>query len=233
MLLSVRDVAEMLKVSENTIHHWIATRSLPASQANGECHFNKAQLLDWASENQIEIPASAFRTASAAAPRLDDALERGGIIRDITGGEKAAVLGAIVPKLPLSEEDDRQAILSMFLARESLGSTSIGDGIALPHPKLPIVQPNSDPAIALCFLSQPVDWAAANRQPVSALFVLLCPTVRVHLHLVSRLVSALKDPVFRDLVRRQAPDAEILSQARRLESAADPSSNGRSESARK
>ncbi len=107
MLLSVRDVAEILKVSENTVHQWIAARSLPASQVNGECRFNKVQLLDWATENQIEIPATAFRTASAAAPRLDDALERGGIIRNVTGGDKATILRAILPKLPLSEEDHR------------------------------------------------------------------------------------------------------------------------------
>jgi PTS system nitrogen regulatory IIA component len=67
-----------------------------------------------------------------------------------------------------------------------------------------------------------------NREPVTALFVLLCPTVRVHLHLVSRLVSALRDATFRDLVRRQAPDHELLSQARKLESAAPPR-NGQTE----
>ncbi len=93
------------------------------------------------------------------------------------------------------------------------------------------MQPNAAPAISLCFLSQPVDWAATNRQPVSALFVLLCPTVRVHLHLVSRLVSALRDPAFRDLVRRQAPDDELLSQARRLETAAAPARDGHPETA--
>jgi len=228
MLLSVRDVADILKVSENTVHQWIAARSLPASQVNGECRFNKVQLLDWATANQIEIPATAFRTATASAPRLDDSLARGGIIRGVAGGDKAAILRSILPKLPLSDEDDRQSLLSMFLARESLGSTSIGDGIALPHPKLPIVQPNTAPAITLCFLSQPVDWAAVNREPVTALFVLLCPTVRVHLHLVSRLVSALRDATFRDLVRRQAPDHELLSQARKLESAAPPR-NGQAE----
>jgi PTS system nitrogen regulatory IIA component len=229
MLLSVRDVAEILKVSENTVHQWIVARALPASQVNGECRFNKLQLLDWATENQIEIPALAFRTSSTASPRLDVALEHGGIIRNVSGGDKATILRAILPKLPLSEEDDRQALLSMFLARESLGSTSIGDGIALPHPKQPIVQPNAVPAISLCFLGQPVDWAAANRQPVSALFVLLCPTVRVHLHLVSRLVSALRDPMFRDLVRRQAADDEILSHAKKMETTAAPTGNGHPE----
>src|SRR5947207_14535497 len=101
MLLSVRDVAEILKVSENTVHQWMPARSLPPSQVNGECRFNKVQLLDWATANQIEIPAMAFRTASAA-PRLDDALERGGIIRNVTGGDKATILRGILPRLPLS-----------------------------------------------------------------------------------------------------------------------------------
>jgi PTS system nitrogen regulatory IIA component len=230
VLLSVRDVAEIMKVSENTIHQWIESRALPASQVNGECRFHKVQLLEWATANQIEIPATAFRTATAPT-RLDEALVRGGILRNISGGDKATILRAILPQLPLSEEDDRQALLAMLLARESLGSTGIGDGIALPHPKNPIVQPNAAPAITLCFLAQPVDWAAANRQPVNALFVLLCPKVRVHLHLISRLVSALRDPTFRDLVRRQAPDEEIHARARFLESSTASPRNAPAETA--
>ena len=44
--------------------------------------------------------------------------------------------------------------------------------------------------------------------------------MRVHLHLVSRLMTALRDAAFRDAVRRQATDDEILSQVRKLETAA-------------
>src|SRR5438105_4581350 len=107
MLLSVRDVAEILKVSENTIHQWITTRSLPASQVNGVCRFNKVQLLEWATANHVDIPTTAFRT-SFGPTRLDDALIRGGIIRDIGGGDKATILRTLVPRLPLDDDEVRQ-----------------------------------------------------------------------------------------------------------------------------
>ena len=70
-----------------------------------------------------------------------------------------------------------------------------------------------------------------DRAAMIAALLLLWPTVRVHLHLVRRLASALRDAAFRDLVRQQAPDGEILSHARRLETAAAPARAGHPETA--
>ena len=74
-----------------------------------------------------------------------------------------------------------------ILAREALGSTGIGDGIAIPRVRNPIVLHLSRPIVTLCFLERPVDFGALDGQPVTTLFTLISPTVRAHLHLLSRL----------------------------------------------
>ena len=55
-------------------------------------------------------------------------------------------------------------------------------------------------------------------QPVNALFTLISPTVKAHLHLLSRLAYALRDPDFKSLIVRQAGRDEILEAAKRISS---------------
>jgi PTS system nitrogen regulatory IIA component len=77
----------------------------------------------------------------------------------------------------------------------------------------------SQPAITLCFLQNPVDFAAIDGRPVDTIFSLVSRTIRSHLYLLSRLSAALLDKGFKDAVVRRAPREQILAEARRLESA--------------
>ena len=121
-------------------------------------------------------------------------------------------------RLPLPEHVDKVALCDFLLAREALGTTAIGDGIAIPHVRNPIVIHGEErPVMSLCFLREPVDFGALDGKPVFALFTLLCPTIREHLHLLSRLAFLLKDRTFREAVGRRADGATILALARHAE----------------
>src|SRR5262249_25447722 len=104
-------------------------------------------------------------------------------------------------------------------SREASGSTFLGEGLALPHPRYPIVLPTDAPFITLCFLAQPIPYGANDREPVHTLFALVSPTVRLHLALLARLGPGRPAPGFREAVRRKAAAEEILEQARRVEDA--------------
>jgi PTS system nitrogen regulatory IIA component len=112
---------------------------------------------------------------------------------------------------------DKALLLQVLLARESLASTGIGDGVAIPHARSPIVLRVARPAITLCFLEHPVDFDAIDGKPVFCLFTLVTPTVKSHLHLLSRIAFALRDPSFKDVISRRAPAAEILQAAAGVE----------------
>jgi PTS system nitrogen regulatory IIA component len=116
-------------------------------------------------------------------------------------------------------------MLSVLLARESLGSTGIGDGIAIPHPRNPIVLHLSQPAITLCFLEQPVDFGAVDGKPVDKLFVITSPTVRTHLSLLSQLAWLLRQPDIRSALSRKEGAERLLEEFARLESGM-PASGG-------
>jgi PTS system nitrogen regulatory IIA component len=127
-----------------------------------------------------------------------------------------------VETLRLPEEVDRDFLLRVLLAREALESTGIGDGIAIPHVRNPIVLHVTRPLITLCFLEHAVEFGAIDGQPVSIVFSLISPTVRAHLRLLSRLSFALQDPGFKAVLYRQGLRDGIYAEARRVEAALLP-----------
>jgi PTS system nitrogen regulatory IIA component len=220
MQLTVRDVMEYLNVSEKTVYTWIKKRGLPAHRVSGQYRFSRVELLEWATSQQVKVAPEIFNHLQEAAELLPDfvaALERGGIHYKVPDTSKERALHALVSVMPLPAGVDRQLLLHLLLAREALASTAVGDGIAIPHARSPIVLHVPNPLITLCFLEKPVDFGALDGQPVGILFSLVTPTMRAHLHLLSRLSFALHDAAFRKVVSNQASPEEILKEARRVE----------------
>jgi nitrogen PTS system EIIA component len=220
MQLTVRDAARILNVAEKTVYRWIGQGSLPAYRVNEQYRFNRAELLEWATARKINVSDEILQepeSTSAPLPTLCGALRAGGIVYRLDGADKATVLRSLVDNMRLPEEVDREFLFKVLLAREALGSTGIGDGIAIPHVRNPIVLHVSQPSVTLCFLEQPVDFGSLDRQPVHTLFSLVSPTVRAHLHLLSRLSFALRDPQFRSVIQRQGSRDEIMGETARLD----------------
>jgi PTS system nitrogen regulatory IIA component len=210
--LTVRDAAALLNVSEKTVYRWIHQGVLPAYRINDQYRINRAELLEWATARKLHVSPEIFSEPEgedAPPPTLEAALRAGGIHYRVEGHDKASVLRAVVDALDLPGDVDRDFLYQVLLAREALGSTGVGDGIAIPHVRNPIVLHLPGPTVTLCFLERPIDFGALDGQPVTTLFTLISPTVRAHLHLLSRLAFALRDPRFNAVVRAQASREEI------------------------
>ena len=220
MQLVVKDVARLFKVSEKTVYRWIDQGILPAYRINDQYRFNRAELLEWATSRRMNVSPDIFAEPESSAtplPSLVEALQAGGIFYRIGGTEKESVLRAVVETLRLPEEVDRGFLLRVLLARETLESTGIGDGIAIPHVRNPVVLHVARPLITLCFLEHAVEFGALDGKPVSIVFSLISPTVRAHLRLLSRLSFALQDPRFKAVLQRQSARDEIFAEAHRIE----------------
>lgn len=220
MALTVREVARLLSVSEKTIYRWISKGNLPTYTVHEQYRFNRAEILEWATSRKIAVSPAIFsepETRDMPMPSLLEALQNGGVNYRVDGAEKGEVLRNIVQLLQLPEEVDREFLYQVLVAREELSSTGIGDGIAIPHVRNPVVLHISKPMVNLFFLEQPVDFGAIDGQPVYALFMLISPTVRAHLHLISRLAYSLRNPIFHDVIRQQGLREEILDAVRSVE----------------
>jgi PTS system nitrogen regulatory IIA component len=220
MQLTVRDAARFLRVSERTIYRWIREGSIPTYKIQEQYRFNRVELLEWATRQRIAVAPEIFHETEQTEPlpSLSEALEAGGIHYRVSGDDKESVIRSVVTLLRLPDEVDKEFVHAVFMARESLGSTGVGDGIAIPHVRNPVVLHVSRPQMALCFLEKPVDFGALDGKPVFALFALLTPTVRAHLQLLSRVAFLLKEDEFRNVLKRQGSREEILRVVRDLES---------------
>ncbi|MEX2561371.1 MAG: helix-turn-helix domain-containing protein, partial [Pirellulales bacterium] len=130
MQLSVREVARMMQVSERVVYRWVTDESLPAQLVAGQYRFNRAELFEWAAIRKITPPADLVQPLAGGAngaESLAAALETGGVLYDVDGNDKPAVLRTVVERMPLAKDIDRPLILDLLLARESVGSTAVGD----------------------------------------------------------------------------------------------------------
>jgi PTS system nitrogen regulatory IIA component len=220
--LTLRDVGKFLGVAETTVLRWVKQRGLPAQHVGGQYRFNRAELLEWATANQIRVALEMFdhfETEDELPLSLAEALEAGGVFHELADTNKDQALRALVGVLPLPEGIDRELLLRLFLAREASASTAIGDGIAIPHVRNPIVLHVARPMVTLCFLEKPVDFGALDGKPVHVLFSLICPTTRSHLQMLARLSYALHDAGFKDVVLRRGQRGEIMREVHRIEAA--------------
>ena len=220
MQLSVKEAASLLNVSEKTIYRWIKQETIPAYRINEQVRFNRTELLEWATSRRIQVSPEIFQEVEPSGlplPALSDALKAGGVVYRVGGNDKPSVLQAVVDVLNLPEEVDRDFLYQVLLVREALGSTGIGDGIAIPHVRNPVVLHVSRPTVTLCFLEHPIGFKAIDGQPVDTLFTLISPTVRAHLHLLSRLGFVLQNREFKAAVKRQASRDDLMETLSRAE----------------
>lgn len=215
MQLTVRDAARMLDLSERAVQERIEKGELPSQCVNGRYFLNRDELIEWATTHgfSVALPADQMEPM----PTLSDALAAGGIVHGLPGKDKDTVLRHLVESMPLPADVDPDFLHSVLMAREALGSTAVGDGVAVPHPRSPILLRVPTALVTLCFLESPIDFGALDGKPVQALFSMISPNTRVHLHLLSVLAFALRDSGFRKALARRAGTEEILAAVRRLE----------------
>src|SRR5436190_5002166 len=220
MQLTLRQAAEYLGVGETTARRWIGERRLPVHEVNERLYLNAVELWEWAVEQGVPVSRKLLehaRRAPDTVPPLSELLRAGGIIYDIEATEKGDLLREFVARLPLPPEQDRATLVSVLEAREAMGSTGIGDGIAIPHVRNPILLHVEQPFVMLGLLPHAVDFDAVDGRPVHALFMVVSPTVPVHLRILAQLGFVLRDDVLRDLMRRRAPAEEIIGRIEMLE----------------
>ena len=130
------------------------------------------------------------------------------VLSAVTKEEALAELAAKV-----SEQNpglDRNEIVRILVERERLGSTGIGDGIAIPHGKLKRID---KPVMAVGRSVRGVAFNSLDNRPVRLFFLLLAPeeAVGIHLKMLARISRILKDPAVRKGLFDAADADEIYS----------------------
>ncbi|GLS83404.1 PTS IIA-like nitrogen regulatory protein PtsN [Paraferrimonas haliotis] len=126
-----------------------------------------------------------------------------------TPGSKKKVL-QLISELAAEQAPELtpQEIFEALLAREKMGSTGIGNGIAIPHGKLTNID---KPIAVLVKCEEPIQYDAIDNQPVDLLFALFVPNddAQLHLKTLSQMAATLTDKRICKQLRRSHTDAEL------------------------
>jgi len=141
--------------------------------------------------------------------RLETILTPGRSLVNVPGGSKKRALekvaNLIANQVP---ELEMQDVFEKLVAREKLGSTGFGNGIAIPHCRL---EGCTAPVSALLHLEAPIDYDPIDGAPVDLLFVLLVPEAATdaHLELLRQIASMLDRKEVRDRLRAASSDEAL------------------------
>lgn len=136
--------------------------------------------------------------------------ERGDVYYNLQGSTPEGVLGSLTKLAKLPKSVDRAALKAALLAREGLGSTAIGNGFAIPHPRQRLLEDAGTGLVAVGYLDEPVAWDAPDGMPVTIVFLLLSSSADEHLTALSGLACLANDQAFRTLVEGQPVKSAII-----------------------
>ncbi len=139
---------------------------------------------------------------------IDDILAPADVIHGLRASDKTVLLGDLAKRAAQLLDLDAGAVFGALVRREDLGSTGVGDGVALPHARLEMVR---KPFGLLARLRDPIDFDAVDERPVDLVFLLLLPTDEAgqHLNALACVARKLRNPDTAVALRR-ARDAAGL-----------------------
>jgi len=143
--------------------------------------------------------------------KISELLDPQAIVADLQAKDKRTTLAELTDSLISCESSlDRDDVIAVLQEREKLGSTGIGDGVAIPHGKLAGI-----PELKLVFgrSHAGVDFESMDGQPAYLFFLLIAPeeSVGVHLKTLARISKLLKDVTVRKKLM-DAPDQQAIYQ---------------------
>ncbi len=225
MRLSVSEVASLLNAGEERVYDWIEDGQLPAQRIRGEYRINRTELLEWATAREVALAPRVFADSlgGSGITSVAAALLAGGVAYDIPSSDAGAAIRQIVASLPLADEGDREALQQFVLAREAFGLAVIGDGIAIPQVRTPVVLPlrsgSSGSLLSLSFLTRPLLISSEKNRVVDSIFFLISPTVTSHLAVLAKLTACVNDDGFHTAVKRRRNGVDIVQAAADAEAA--------------
>ncbi len=208
MEIGVKQAAELLNVSDKTIYRWVSAGQVPFYRVGAQYRFSRQELLAWAAAGRS---VAAAEDGEPIALSLEKGLRAGGIFYRVGGGTVREVLAQMLELVRLPAGIDPARVLERLYEREQLTTTGVGDGIAFPHCRDLALPGLAAPIVALGFLEQPVDFASIDRKPVEIVFVLLSPTARASIRMMSRLAYAIRQAAVQRLLHDRGSREALLA----------------------
>jgi len=208
MDLNIKDVAELIQVSETTIREWLSEGNIPGYCINGQYRFSRQEIETWVMANQKEVDETQSPKGNLRFS-LYRAVNHGGVFFDVEGESKEEVICNAAELLADKLNLDAQVLSELLLDREKLMPTSLNHGLAMPHARDFLLDGHQD-VVAVVFPKKPIEYGALDGQPVHTLFFLFAADDRHHLNLLAKIAHLSSQSDARETLQQRPSGKELL-----------------------
>jgi nitrogen PTS system EIIA component len=229
MDLKIKDVAELLNVSETTIRRWLVDGKIPAYKLNGQYRFSRIEIDNWVidqkmnKEKELSIPKNQYLNLQDKETKriianqigyqafsLFRALYKGGVIHNVEGTNKKEVIEESVKIISQSLGLDADILTEMLMDRERLMPTTLNHGIAVPHTRDFLLQKSFD-VVTVVYPKNPIEYGALDGKKVHTLFFLFACDDKRHLHLLAKLAHLTRQEEVLNFLKEKPSKPELLA----------------------
>ena len=195
MDLKIKDVAELLNISETTVRRWLVDGKIPAYRLNRQYRFSRTEIEDWLMQQKLDVnlsetPNPEAKNEPTKANNLQfslyRAIYRGEVLNGVKGSTKEEIIRHTMEHMATRCALDAEVFTDLFLDRERMMPTTLGHGIGVPHTRDFLLNTHYD-VIEVVYPENPIDYGALDGKPVHILFFLFASEDRHHLNLLAKL----------------------------------------------
>ncbi len=202
---------------EKEVQQLIKRKEIPFQFLHDKVVFNKQQIIEWALGRNLPINVSGHQKLSEYHIETVSTLLGKESFHYKCELNESTYIEQMVSQINFEKNVDREIIIQLLKSRESMMSTAIGNGISLPHPRVPLMVGKDKPLINFFFANKPLDLKSIDGKPVHTLILLISQTIKQHLSLIAHLSFLLSKETFRFALENRLECKEILDIIKKIE----------------
>jgi PTS system nitrogen regulatory IIA component len=220
--MTLEDFARHVGLDAREVKKLAERDKIPAQKVAGKWRFNRARVTEWLQQEMLDLDIDESRLRA-----IEKAMSEAGT-RDIDQHLVTAMMSVngIDLALPAKTKSsvllelagladrtgllwDQPGLLTALQARESLCSTALPKGIAIPHPRQPMEYVSSEPFICFARVGRGIGFGSPFGDLTDLFFLICCHDDRQHLHVLARLMRMLEDAVIEGLRHAETPEEAL------------------------
>jgi PTS system nitrogen regulatory IIA component len=196
--MTLEDFAKHVGMDEREVWRLADRGVLPGSKVAGQWRFNRAQVTEWLQQEMPNfkedrlIGLEKAMGAGVGEMAVTELIGLEGVDAALAANTRASVLRELVK---LAERTgllyDEKGLLEALEERESLCSTALPHGVAIPHPRQPMPYASAEPLICVARLTRGIAFGSPYNDLTRLFFLICCHDDRHHLRVLARLVRIL------------------------------------------
>jgi len=216
--LNIKDVSVLLQMAEKEIHALIRKKEIPFQIVDDVHIFNKQKTIEWALIRSIPLNISdSAKLHDYHVNSISALLDKHSFYYNCDFSEETYI-PEMVNLLTLEKHVDKSIIIQLLKSREELMSTAIGNGIALPHPRIPLALGKDKPVINFFFPQRQLVLNSPDEKPVHTIILLISQTIKQHLSLLAHLSFLLAHEKLQEALKYSIEFEQIIKLIKEIES---------------